>query len=104
MVGISEAKDIVKPMVAAGTFHTIALKSDGTVWTWGYNWSGQLGDGTISHKTTPVQVSNLSDITAIAAGDSHTIALKSDGTVWTWGHNYYGQLGDGTTSNKTTPV
>ena len=90
--------------IAAGGYHTIALKSDGTVWTWGANGNGQLGDGTTTERKTPVQVSGLSSVTAIAAGSSHTIALKSDGTVWTWGANGSGQLGDGTNTERTTPV
>ncbi|HHT9146646.1 MAG: carboxypeptidase regulatory-like domain-containing protein [Candidatus Brocadiaceae bacterium] len=91
-------------VIACGGMHSLALKSDGTVWVWGENTQGQLGDGTTSNKTSPVQVSKLSDITAIAGGSSHSIALKSDGTVWTWGSNDSGQLGDGTNTDSTTPV
>ncbi len=90
--------------VAGGYWHTVALKSDGTVWTWGNNFYGQLGDGTNTDGKTPVQVSGLSDVLAIASGYWHTIALKSDGTVWTWGNNTYGQLGDGSTVHSATPV
>ncbi|MDD3179012.1 MAG: fibronectin type III domain-containing protein [Opitutaceae bacterium] len=90
--------------VAAGGSHTVTLKSDGTVWAWGYNSYGQLGDGTTTQRTTPVQVSGLTGVVAIAAGGSHTVAAKSDGTVRAWGYNYYGQLGDGTTIRRTTPV
>lgn len=90
--------------IAVGEQHTVALKSEGTVWTWGYNTYGQLGDGSNAERNTPVQVSGLSDITAIAAGWEHTIALKSDGTVWTWGNNSDGQLGDGTNTIRNTPV
>ena len=92
------------PQIAGGGEHSIALKSDGTVWAWGNNWVGQLGDGTTSHRSTPVQVSGLSGVIAIAGGGYHSIALKSDGTVWAWGWNEYGQLGDGTTSHRSTPV
>ena len=87
--------------------HTVALKNDGTVWAWGRNNYGQLGDGTTTDSDTPVQAggsSPLSGIIAIAAGESHTLALKNDGTVWAWGRNYYGQLGDGTTTDSDTPV
>ena len=94
----------VTPQIAGGDAHTIALKSEGTVWTWGYNVYGQLGDGSTTNRTTPVEVSNLSGITAVAGGFSHTIALKSDGTVWTWGYNTYGQLGDETNTSRSTPV
>ncbi|MBI5237580.1 MAG: putative Ig domain-containing protein, partial [Deltaproteobacteria bacterium] len=84
--------------------HTIALKNDGTVWAWGWNNYGQLGDGATIDRTTPVQVSGLTNVTAIAGGAEHTIVLKNDGTVWAWGRNIYGQLGDGTTIDRTTPV
>jgi hypothetical protein len=71
----------------------------------GYNDPGQLGDGTWTDSTTPVQASGLTDIIAIAAGSTHTVALKSDGTVWTWGGNFYGELGEGTVPNLiSTPV
>ena len=110
------AGDIGKPMIATGSYHSLALKSDGTVWAWGRNNNGQLGDGTSgndSNKSYSVQVKgpggtgNLTDVAAIAAGVMHSLALKSDGTVWAWGYNNYGQLGDGTSgngSNKSYPV
>ncbi len=91
-------------MVSVGGQYTLSLKSDGTVWGWGYNGSGQLGDGTNTNRSTPVQVTNLSGVVAVSAGNHHSLALKSDGTVWAWGNNYYGQLGDGTTTNSKIPV
>lgn len=90
--------------IAAGTAHTVALKSDGTVWAWGSNGNGQLGDGTTTDSPVPVQVSGLTDVTAVAAGGTHSLALKSDGTVWAWGGNSNGQLGDGTTADSPFPV
>jgi alpha-tubulin suppressor-like RCC1 family protein len=91
--------------VAGGINYIVALKSDGSVWAWGYNYSGQLGDDSTIDRHTPVPVSGLSSgVTAIAAGGSHTVALKSDGSVWAWGYNYYGQLGDNTTIDRHTPV
>jgi len=90
--------------VAAGEAHTVVLKSDGTVWTWGWNQYGQLGDGSDSAQTSPWQIQSFSGLLAVAAGGSHTVALKSDGTVWAWGWNQYGQLGDGTTTNQNRPV
>ena len=92
-------------VIAAGNYYSLALKNDGTVWTWGSNNNGQLGDGTTTQRTTPVQVTGLSGtVVAIAAGSGHSLALKNDGTVWAWGANYYGELGDGTTTQRTTPV
>jgi alpha-tubulin suppressor-like RCC1 family protein len=72
--------------VAAGSSHSLALKNDGTVWAWGYNTSQQLGDGTTTQRTTPVQVVGLNGVIAIAATSTGSIALKSDGTIWTWGN------------------
>jgi len=90
--------------VSAGWNHTVALKSDGTVWAWGYNIYGQLGDTTTIERHTPVQVSGLSGVTAVAAGVNSTVALKSGGTVWAWGWNAYGQLGDNTVIDRQSPV
>lgn len=90
--------------IAAGHGNSLALKSDGTVWAWGENGSGQLGDGTNTDKDRPVKVAGLSGVSAIAAGAYHTLALKNDGTVWAWGRNGSGHLGDGTTTGSNTPV
>ena len=90
--------------IAKGRGHSLALKSDGTVWAWGHNIYGQLGDGTTTTRTTPVPVVSLSNVVAIACGIWHSLALKSDGTVWAWGWNALGQLGDGTTTTSYTPV
>jgi alpha-tubulin suppressor-like RCC1 family protein len=97
-VGLTNVK-----VIAAAGYHTVTLKNDGTVWSWGYNYYGQLGDGTHTDRAVPVQVSGLTDVTAIAAGDCHTVALKNDGTVWAWGSNGNGQLGDGTTDDRNAP-
>ncbi|HQB30185.1 MAG TPA: hypothetical protein PLO86_05410, partial [Syntrophales bacterium] len=100
----------VQPAVAGGMAYTIALKNNGTVWAWGHNNDGQLGDDTATDRWTPVQVKGpggigfLDDVTAIAAGHDHTAALKDDGTVWTWGKNHLGQLGDNTTEDRQSPV
>jgi len=97
---------------ARGLSHTVFLKSDGTVHAVGLNTSGQLGDGTLTQRTFPVQVlsaasTGLTDIIQVACGDSHTVFLKSDGTVYTVGINTNGQLGNGTTTTTvagTYPV
>jgi alpha-tubulin suppressor-like RCC1 family protein len=84
--------------------HSMALKSDGTVWAWGSNLYGGLGNGSLTNTTTPVQAIGLTNMKAISAGGWHSAALKSDGTLWTWGWNTDGQLGDGTTVDKSTPI
>jgi alpha-tubulin suppressor-like RCC1 family protein len=90
--------------VAAGNGFSLAVRPDGTVWAWGDNSSGSLGDGTSTHRATPVQVSGLTNVKAVAAGMSHSLALRADGTVWAWGFNQHGQLGDGTTTARYSPV
>jgi alpha-tubulin suppressor-like RCC1 family protein len=89
---------------AGSSKHALAIGGDQTVWTWGANDAGQLGDGTTNSTVIPVQVANLTAITALSGGFQHSLALKNDGTVWDWGANWYGQLGDGTTDSKATPV
>jgi hypothetical protein len=89
--------------VAAGGHHTCAIKTNGSLWCWGYNWYGQLGDGTNTSRNTPVQIIS-SGVSYVAAGGRHTCAIKQDGSLWCWGDNYYSQLGDGTNTDKNTPV
>ncbi len=91
-------------VLGAGKSHTVALKANGTVWTWGSNANGQLGDGTLTQHTTPAQLSTITGVSSVAAGYSHTLALKSDGTVWAWGMNDHGQLGNGTITDSSSPV
>jgi len=96
----------VSNVIAAvgGDYHSLVLTQDGTVWAWGGNNYGQLGNGTYTDSLTPAPVMGLSNVIAIAAGIEFSIALRSDGTVWTWGHNLNGQLGDGSNSDRTLPV
>lgn len=95
--------------VAAGTSHSMALCSDGTVATWGLGSSGQLGNGSFSNAPSPVAVSAIGvlsgkTVVAISAGGSHNLALCSDGTLAAWGGNSSGQLGTGTTTSSNVPV
>jgi alpha-tubulin suppressor-like RCC1 family protein len=90
--GISKlTADIVT--ISSGGAHTLALLNDGTVFAWGDNGGGQIGDGTTNDKLEPVQVEGIRNIVAIAAGTNHNLALKDDGTVWSWGYNNMGQIG-----------
>ena len=84
--------------------HTLAIKLDGTLWAWGSNTYGQLGNGTNTDNIVPTQIGIDTNWSMISAGENHSLALKSDGTVWAWGHNAYGQLGDITTVDKNVPT
>jgi alpha-tubulin suppressor-like RCC1 family protein len=91
--------------VASGYFQTGAIKTDGTLWTWGNNSSGQLGDNTILHKSSPIQTVAFGiNWKQFAGGFDHCAAIKTDGTLWTWGNNASGQLGDNTIVTKSSPV
>jgi len=81
--------------ISAGESHNMALRSDGTVWTWGWNAYGQLGNGTTNDAHTPIQVPGLTNVVAISGRGYHCLALRADGTLWSWGYNHFGQLGLG---------
>jgi len=91
--------------IAAGGAHSCATRTDGTAHCWGFNYFGQLGDGTNKFDSkVPVTVAGLSGATAIDAGRSHSCATRSDGTARCWGYNANGQLGDGTYTDSNVPV
>ena len=89
---------------SGGRGHSAVVLPDGSVWTWGANDRGQIGDGTGLSALTPTQVPGLAGIVGVASGDDHVLALGSDGTVWAWGTNDVGQVGDGTTVDRVSPV
>jgi alpha-tubulin suppressor-like RCC1 family protein len=89
--------------IAAGAFHSLFLKSDGSLWAMGWNYYGQLGDGTTRNTNRPEQIVS-NGVVAIAAGYGHSLFIKSDGSLWGVGWNTYGQLGDGNTINTSRPI
>ncbi|WP_018800896.1 Ig-like domain repeat protein [Salinispora arenicola] len=92
--------------IAASSSHSLAVTSTGTMLAWGANFTGQLGDGTITNRSTPVAVDLPAGttVTAVATGSGHSLAVTSAGTMLAWGGNGSGQLGDGSTTSSSTPV
>ena len=88
----------------AGYYFNVEIRSDGTLWAWGYNSYGQLGDGTWVTKTKPVQVGADRDWATVSAGDSHVLAVKTDGTLWAWGWNDCFALGLGDNDSHYVPT
>lgn len=91
-------------MVDPGGQHSCAVKTDGKAYCWGQNLHGQVGDGSQTDRTTPVQVVNLSNVSAASAGGSHSCAVQTDGNLYCWGDNTYGQVGNGTTQDQLQPT
>ncbi len=90
--------------VAAGNDFTVALQEDGSLWAWGANHRGQLGDGTNTNSNIPVPIESGTTWLSVTAGDYFALAIKSDGTLWSWGYNGYGVLGTGDYTNTNAPV
>jgi len=91
--------------VSAGCAHSLGLRTNGTVWGWGLNSSGQLGDGSVTSRLSPVSlIGGFTDWCQVSAGEAHSLGVRTNGTAWAWGVNGQGRLGDGTTVNKSSPV
>jgi alpha-tubulin suppressor-like RCC1 family protein len=91
--------------VSSGGSHTAAVKTDGTLWTWGFNGNGQLGTNDASTRSTPVTTfAGGTNWKQVSAGELQTAAIKTDGTLWTWGSNFEGNLGTNDAFSRNTPV
>ena len=90
--------------ISAGHGHTLAILSDGTLWSWGFNVVGQLGLGDANDRHVPTQVGNLSTWESVHGGSNYSLAIQSNGTLWSWGFNVVGQLGLGDTNNRHVPT
>jgi len=98
---LSSVKDDNASIVGS---HTIAITTDGSLWSWGLNTSGQLGDGTSTTQYEPIRIGTLTNWTNAYPGRSHTVAIKTDGTMWSWGNNANGQLGLNDLVIRSSPV
>jgi alpha-tubulin suppressor-like RCC1 family protein len=90
--------------VSAGEFYSLAIKKNGTLWVWGRNTNGQLGNGNTTQQNVPFQIGVDTDWVGVYAGYAHSMARKSDNTLWGWGNNTYGQLGINSTATQQTPT
>ena len=88
-------------LASGGTYHFTAIKTNGTMWTWGKNDSGSLGDNSTIPRSSPVQIGSLATWSKISAGITHTMAIKTDGTMWTWGNAAEGRLGQNSSTIST---
>jgi hypothetical protein len=90
--------------VSEGNSVTVSVKTDGTLWAWGANGNGQLGQGNITYRSSPVQVGGLTNWAQATNGANFSASIKTDGTIWTWGRNNSGQLGQNNTIDRSSPV
>jgi len=93
--------------ISVGWRHAVAIGTDGSLWTWGENRFGQLGDGSTTNRNTPTRIGRETNWASVTAGNDYTLAIKADGSLWAWGNNFSGQLGDGTSgpfNRRLTPT
>jgi alpha-tubulin suppressor-like RCC1 family protein len=90
--------------IDAGGYHSLALKSDGSLWAWGYNYYGQLGTGVMMDRNVPTRIGALTGWAKVSAGELHSLAIRNDGSLWAWGRNASGELGTGNPATPTSPV
>ncbi len=90
--------------IEGGDEHSLGVRADGSLWTWGFNNAGQLGDGTVTSRRVPTKIGTDKTWAKVSGGTQYSLAIKTDGSLWAWGLNNFGQLGDGTNTNKSTPV
>jgi alpha-tubulin suppressor-like RCC1 family protein len=93
---------ITRNVVSAGLSHSLAITADGTLWAWGANSAGQLGDGTTIPRHAPVRI--MENVASVSAGPTYTLAITNDGVLWAWGANETGQLGDGSRETRLLPT
>ena len=98
------AADSALVSITSGWYHNLAIAEDGSLWAWGWNFFGQLGNGTRENNLAPARVGTDTNWAFVSAGTNHSAAIRTDGTLWTWGSNFFGQLGDGTTENRHVPT
>lgn len=101
---VRQASYWIVGMVDAGGNHSLALRADGTLWSWGWNSWGQIGDGTSTNRLAPVRLIGPQVWRMVSGGYQYTLGLDSIGQVWAWGHNGWGQFGDGTIASKSRPT
>jgi len=90
--------------VSAGREHTMAVGNDGSLWAWGRNLAGHLGDGTTTNRHVPTRIGTNNDWASVSAGRAHTVAIRTDGSLWIWGANWSGQLGNGLLTGSPAPI
>lgn len=98
----NETDYIYSVPVSLGDSHSAAIKEDGSFYVWGYNYSGQLGNGTTTDSHVPIKI--MDNVKSVSLGDAYSAAIKEDGSLWMWGYNRYGQLGNATNEDSNLPI